>query len=249
MPTSAVGTKSPPFWRAEHAYVYLDGIWLKRSWGGEVRNLAVLVAIGVDQDGFRQVLGVMEGAKEDHGSWLKFLRHLKERGLKGVQLVISDKCLGLLEALGESYPQARWQRCAVHFYRNVFTVVPRGKFKEVAAMLKAIHAQEDRDSALAKAQAVVAKLEGMPLRMKQFRITRQELFVARTAFYFFVGDGPPFASRLHNKSRVISVVIHRRAHRKFKIEFAFVNRTVDFVVYDFRACMLHHLHAVDTVGS
>lgn len=92
----------------EYAYVALDGIWLKRSWGGEVKNVAVLVAIGVDQEGYRQVLGVCEGTKEDAESWKNFLRHLKERGLKGVQLVTSDKCLGLVESLAEFYPEADW---------------------------------------------------------------------------------------------------------------------------------------------
>jgi len=148
----------------EHPYVYLDGIALKRSWGGEVRNVAVLVAIGVDRHGFRDVLGVSEGAKEDRESWRAFLRHLKQRGLKGVKLIVSDKCLGLVEALGEFYPEAKWQRCVVHFYRNVFTVVPKGKVRQVAAMLKAIHAQEDLEAAREKAQAVVKKLEGMKLR-------------------------------------------------------------------------------------
>ena len=113
----------------EHPYVFLDGIWLKRSWGGEVENVAVLVAIGVGSDGYREILGVCEGTKEDKESWRNFLRHLKERGLKGVRLVISDKCLGLVEALGEFYPEAQWQRCVVHWYRNVFTAVPKGKVK------------------------------------------------------------------------------------------------------------------------
>src|SRR5581483_356726 len=147
----------------EHPYVYLDGIWLKRSWGGEVKNIAVLVAVGVNKDGHREILGVQEGAKEDKESWQGFLRHLKGRGLKGVRLFVSDKCLGLGESLAEFYPRAAWQRCAVHFYRNAFTVVPRGKVKEVAATLKAIHAREDRQSAEQKAQAVVEKLEGMRL--------------------------------------------------------------------------------------
>jgi len=147
----------------QHAYVFLDGIWLKRCWGGEVKNVAVLVAVGVREDGYREILGVMEGAKEDTESWRSFLRHLKQRGLRGPQLFISDKCLGLVESLAEFYPQAAWQRCAVHFYRNVFTVVPKGKVKEVAAMLKAIHAQEDRVAAREKAQAVASKLEGMRL--------------------------------------------------------------------------------------
>ncbi len=147
----------------EHPYVFLDGIWLKRCWGGEVRNVAVLVAVGVNGEGYREVLGVMEGSKEDKESWVNFFRYLKGRGLHGVQLVISDKCLGLLEALGDFYPGACWQRCVVHFYRNVFTVVPRGKVKEVAAMLKAIHAQEDTVAARFKAEQVVAKLHDLHL--------------------------------------------------------------------------------------
>lgn len=147
----------------EHAYVYLDGIWLKRSWGGEVGNVAVLAAIGVNKDGFREVIGCTEGAKEDKESWLTFLRDMKARGLTGTQLFISDKCLGLVEALGETFPEAKWQRCMVHFYRNVFSVTPHGKLREVAAMLKAIHAQEDKAAARTKAAAVVEKLKTMKL--------------------------------------------------------------------------------------
>jgi transposase-like protein len=105
----------------------------------------------------------MEGAKEDRDSWVAFLRHLKGRGLQGVRLFVSDKCLGLVEALAEFYPEASWQRCAVHFYRNVFTAVPKGKVKEVAAMLKAVHAQEDETAAQQKAKQVAEKLEGMRL--------------------------------------------------------------------------------------
>ena len=147
----------------EHPYVYLDGIALKRSWGGEIKNISVLVAVGVNQEGYREVLGVAEGAKEDKASWSEFLRYLKGRGLKGVELVTSDKCLGLIESLGDFYPKALRQRCVVHFYRNVFTVVPKGKVKEVATMLKAIHAQEDRKEALRKAALVIKKLQNMKL--------------------------------------------------------------------------------------
>lgn len=147
----------------EYPYVYLDGVWLKRSWGGEMRNVSVLVAIGVNQDGYREVIGISEGVKEDKASWSGFLRELKDRGLSGVRMFISDKCLGLVEALGDFYPEARWQRCVVHFYRNVFKVVPKGKVTIVAAMLKAIHAQEDRSAALKKLKDVVEKLEEMHL--------------------------------------------------------------------------------------
>jgi len=113
--------------------------------------------------GFREVLAVAEGSKEDKASWTAFLRHLKERGLVGVRLFISDKCLGLVESLGEFYPEAHWQRCVVHFYRNVLTAVPTSKVAEVAAMLKAIHAQEDRAAARQKAEQVAAKLKEMKL--------------------------------------------------------------------------------------
>ena len=146
-----------------HTFVYLDGISLKRSWGGEVRNVAVLVAIGIDPEGYREILGVAEGAKEDAESWREFLRYLKGRGLKSVQLIVSDKCLGLIEILGEFYPDALWQRCVVHFYRNVLTNVPRSKARIVSDMLKAIHAQEDLASAKEKVKAVVVKLESMRL--------------------------------------------------------------------------------------
>jgi len=81
----------------EYPYVYLDGIVLKRSWAGEIKNVSVLVAIGVDQDGFRRILGVQEGHKEDKSGWSGFLEHLKSRGLTGVRLIISDACMGLID--------------------------------------------------------------------------------------------------------------------------------------------------------
>ena len=143
--------------------MYLDGVVLKRSWAGEVRNVSVLVAIGVGADGYRTILGVAEGQKEDTSGWSAFLRHLKERGLTGVQLVISDACLGLKESVAEYYPEARWQRCVVHFYRNVFSHVPNAKVKEVARMLKAIHAQESLQTAQSKASDVIANLKAMKL--------------------------------------------------------------------------------------
>jgi len=146
-----------------YPYVYLDGIVLKRCWADEVRNVSILVAFGVNEDGYREILGAAEGAKEDKAGWGSFIQSLKARGLSGVRLFISDKCMGLVESLAEYYPEAQWQRCTVHFYRNVFTNMPSTKVKEVAAMLKAIHAQEDRQAAIEKAEAVVEKLKTMKL--------------------------------------------------------------------------------------
>lgn len=146
-----------------YPYVYLDGTYLKRSWGGEVKNIAVLVAIGVNSEGYREILGAAEGAKEDKASWTKFLRYLKQRGLKGVKLFISDKCLGLVDVLGNFYPKADWQRCVVHFYRNVLSHVPYDRIEAVVKMLKAIHSQEDKAEARKKAKSVVEKLKKQKL--------------------------------------------------------------------------------------
>ena len=106
----------------EFPYLYLDGVVLKRSWAGEVKNVSVLVAIGIGTDGYRQILGVCEGEKEDLEGWRGFLRHLKDRGLAGVRLVISDACRGLVEAVTELFPDADWQRCVVGPLQNPIVV-------------------------------------------------------------------------------------------------------------------------------
>jgi transposase-like protein len=142
----------------DHPYLYLDGIVMKRSWAGEVRNVSLLVASAVNAEGFREILGICEGAKEDKSGWSAFLRHLVERGLKGVRLIISDACRGLVESAAEYLPDALWQRCMVHFYRNIFSHVPATKVRDVSHMLKAIHAQESRMAADAKANSVIAEL-------------------------------------------------------------------------------------------
>jgi len=109
-------------------------------------------------------LGAAEGMKEDKASWKDFFQWLKSRGLAGVKLIVGDKCLGMLEAVGEVFPEAKYQRCTVHFYRNVFSVVPRSKIKVVAKMLKAIHAQENKACAKEKAKQVAQSLEKMRLK-------------------------------------------------------------------------------------
>ncbi len=153
----------------EHPYVFVDGIYLKRSWGGEVQNVAVLVAVGVNEEGYREILGVAEGGREDKESWRNFLRCLKGRGLNGVKLIVSDKCMGLHEVIGDFFPEAKWQRCVVHWYRNAFNSCPWKHAREVAAMLKAIHAQEDKEAAREKAVQVAAKLRKMKLeRIAEF---------------------------------------------------------------------------------
>ena len=147
----------------KYPYVYVDGIYLKRNWGGEFENVSILVAIGVDEDGYREIIGAAEGMKEDAESWKSFLVWLKDRGLDGVKLIVGDKCLGMCNAVAEVFPEAKYQRCTVHFYRNVFSVTPRKHMREVTRMLKAIHAQESKEAARKKAGDVVEKLRSMRL--------------------------------------------------------------------------------------
>lgn len=146
-----------------YAYVFVDGIYLKRSRGGPCGNVAVPVAIGASPSGDREVIGCSEGYTESADSWREFFSWLKGRGLSGVRLVTGDKCAGMLGALEEVFPKARYRRCTVHFYRNVLGRVPVTKRKEAARMLKAIHAQESREACARKAADVAAELEGMRL--------------------------------------------------------------------------------------
>lgn len=132
--------RNRPLQGGRYPYVYVDGIYLRRKWGGEYENVAVLVAFAVNEDGYREVLGAAEGMKENKTSWVNFFKWLKSRGLDGAKLIVGDKCLGMLEAVGELFPDAKYQRCVVHFYRKIFSVVPKTKVKFIANMLKAIHA-------------------------------------------------------------------------------------------------------------
>ena len=198
----------------EHPYVYLDGIVLKRSWGGEVSNVSVLVAIGVNAQGYRQILGICEGAKEDKAGWSGFLRHLKERGLTGVRLFITDACIGLVESLAEFYPESKWQRCIVHFYRNVFSVVPAKWMAAVAAMLKAIHASEDKTAALEKAESVITKLEAMKLKEAAKKV--RDSIVETLSYYDF-----PSEHRIRIRTNNALERIMKEIRRRTKVVGAF----------------------------
>ena len=148
----------------EYRYVYVDGIYLKRAWGGAVENVAVMVAIGVNDDGYREVIGAAEGFTESTECWREFLSWLKSRGLRGVRMFTGDKASGMVGAIAEVFPDAAYQRCTVHFYRNALSKVPGSKKKAVAARLKAIHAQESFEACEEKALRVASDLEGMKLK-------------------------------------------------------------------------------------
>ncbi len=147
----------------QYRYVYIDGIYLKRSWGGSFENVAVMVAIGVNDEGYREIIGCAEGFTESKECWIEFLSWMKSRGLRGVRMITGDKDLGMVGAIEEVFPDAKYQRCTVHFYRNVLSKVPKSKRSQVAAMLKAIHAQESQAASDEKATSVVGMLKEMKL--------------------------------------------------------------------------------------
>jgi putative transposase len=122
-------------------YVFLDATYLKARVDGRVVSRAVVIATGVTTDGGREVLGLDVGDSEDGAFWTAFLRSLKARGLTGVQLVISDAHTGLKTAIGAVMAGTGWQRCRVHFLRNVLARVPRGSAEMVAAAIRTIFAQ------------------------------------------------------------------------------------------------------------
>jgi transposase-like protein len=138
----------------EYPYVWLDALYVKVRVNGRVVSQALVIATGVRASGEREVLGVELGAAENGDFWLLFLRSLVRRGLSGVQLVISDAHEGLKDALHRVFAGASWQRCRVHFMRNVLALVPHGEKALVAALLRTIFTQPSRADADAQWQQV-----------------------------------------------------------------------------------------------
>ena len=126
--------------------------------------MAVMVAIGVNDDGYREVIGAAEGFTESAECWREFLSWLKSRGLRGVRMFTGDKAAGMVGSIAEVFPNAAYQRCTVHFYRNALAKVPKSKRPKAAAMLKAIHAMESREASEAKALEVADELDSMRLK-------------------------------------------------------------------------------------
>lgn len=139
-------------------YVFLDATYLKAHHGPHVVSKAVVIAIGVRADGGREVLGLSVGDSQDGAFWTQFLRSLRARGLAGVRLVISDAHEGLTAAIGAVMAGAAWQRCRVHFMRNVLSRVPKGSQEMVAAAIRTIFAQPDAEAVHEQLASIADKL-------------------------------------------------------------------------------------------
>ena len=139
-------------------YVFLDATYVKARVNGRVVSRAVVIATGVAADGDREVLGFEVGDSEDGAFWTAFLRSLKARGLTGTQLVISDDHLGLKAAIAAVFIGAAWQRCRVHFMRNVLARVPKGISEMVAAAIRTVFAQPDAEHVRSQLDVIAGML-------------------------------------------------------------------------------------------
>jgi len=144
---------------AAYPYVWLDALYLKVRQNHRIVNMALVIAIGVRETGEREILGVEIGGSEEESFWKAFLRGLVERGLKEVQLVISDAHQGLQRAIEAALVGAAWQRCRVHFMRNVLAHVPRGDKSIVAAAIRTVFAQRNEEAARQQLGEVLKAME------------------------------------------------------------------------------------------
>jgi putative transposase len=166
----------------EFPYVFLDATYCKARVNRRVVSQAVVIATGVSADGRREVLGFDVGDSEDGAFWTAFLRSLKARGLTGTQLVVSDAHTGLKAAISSVLIGASWQRCRVHFLRNVLAQVPKGNHEMVAAAIRTIFAQPDAEHVAEQFEQIATMLgRQLPKVEKMLREARDDL-LAFTAF-------------------------------------------------------------------
>jgi putative transposase len=165
-----------------YPYVFLDATYCKARVGHRVVSQAVVVAFGVAADGRREVLGFDVGDSENEVFWTEFLRSLKTRGLGGVKLVISDAHTGLKKGVGVVFQGASWQRCRVHFMRNVLAVVPRAGQEMVASIIRTIFAQPDAEHVNAQFDEVARMLTNSHPKVAQMLHDARPDLLAFAAF-------------------------------------------------------------------
>jgi transposase-like protein len=165
-------------------YVFLDATYVKAHEGASVVSKAIVIATGVTEHGDREVLGLAVGDSEDGAFWTGFLRSLRARGLSGVRLVISDAHQGLKAAIATVFLGAAWQRCRVHFLRNVLARIPRGRAEMVLALVRTIWSQPDPAAVREQLDEVAAKLAGGFPAVAAMLVEAREDVTAFAAFPF-----------------------------------------------------------------
>ena len=165
-----------------YKYVWLDALLIKCREGGRIVNVATLIAVGTNDEGQREILGLDVVTTEDGAGWLAFLRGLKARGLKGVELVISDAHSGLKDAIQSVLRGAAWQRCRTHFMRNLLTSVPRSVQSFVATLVRTVFSQPDADSTREQHEKVVEQLRKRFPKASQMLADARDEILAFTNF-------------------------------------------------------------------
>jgi putative transposase len=174
--------RNRPLDSGHYTFVWMDALVVKVREGGRTVNVHCLVAVGVNADGQREVLGVDVASDEDGAGWLAFLRSLTARGLSGVRLVISDAHRGLVAAIGAALPGASWQRCRTHYLRNLLAKVPKSAQPWVATLVRTVFDQPDADAVSAQYDRVIATIEArFPAAAEHLDAARADL-LAFTAF-------------------------------------------------------------------
>jgi putative transposase len=174
--------RTRPLDAGPYTFCWADALTQKVREGGRVVTVHALLAVGVNNDGHREILGVDVTSAEDGAGWLAFFRGLLPRGLSGVQLVTSDAHAGLVDAIGATLPGAAWQRCRTHYLRDLLTRVPKASGRWVATMVRTIFDQPDAGEVAAQYGRVVAALEAkLPAAAEHLGSAREDL-LAFTAF-------------------------------------------------------------------
>jgi putative transposase len=166
----------------EYPYLWLDATFPKVREGGRVCSMALVIAVGVNQSGEREILGFDVGMSEDGAFWEEFLRKLVARGLKGVKFVVSDAHEGLKSAIKKVLTGSTWQRCRVHFMRNVLSQVPKKCQGMVSSIIRTIFAQNDQESAREQLRHVVDELRGRFPKAMEILEAAEEDILAYMAF-------------------------------------------------------------------
>ena len=168
--------RNRPLDGSPYTFVWVDALMQKVREGGRVVNVACLVAVGVNAEGHREILGVDVCGSENGAGWVAFLRSVVARGLSGVQLVISDAHGGLIDAVGAVLPGAAWQRCRTHYARNLMNQVPKSAQPWVATLLRTVFEQPDAHAVRAQMASVIAALdEKFPKAAEHLEAAREDL--------------------------------------------------------------------------
>jgi putative transposase len=180
--TAVEAFRTRPLDAGPYTFVAADALALKVRENGRVVNVHALIAVGVNAEGYREILGLEVSTTEDGAGWLSFLRSLVARGLTGVKLVTSDAHAGLLAAIGATLPGATWQRCRTHYATNLMAVTPKSSWPWVRTLLHSVYDQPDADSVAAQYDRIIDALADKLPKVADHLDTARADLLAFTAF-------------------------------------------------------------------